>query len=255
MRIVFAFLILIINLNSAYGQAINLGLNYDPLLSNEEAEFLDKYFESYDTEFCFLDKRIAFVTFELEISIISKPQFFEYWNKKADSLYIKKLLILDEVEKKESGGYDAVIAFRYKDREVKEKKRKRIIKRLAECEINKPKNLSLLGLDNNDALSNYESDFFNGEFLQKRKEFNFTNKKVGFFVGNSGGNLWSKQEYFESYKERVSKGMSGSMDFLLILTEEQKKESNGYDAIIVSWSKIIVASPSKNMIKRLRTKE
>jgi hypothetical protein len=41
------------------------------------------------------------------------------------------------------------------------------------------------------------------------------------------------------------------MDYLLILTEEEKAASNGYDAIIVSWSKIMVTSPSEKMLRRL----
>ncbi len=244
-----------LNLNCVYGQESGLGLNYNPLLSVEESEFLEKYFESQKTDFCFLDKKVAFVTIELEISIISKPNFFEYWHKKADSLYVKKLLILNNIEKRESDGYDAVIVFRYKDKDVKEKKRERIIKTLAECEASKPKNLDLLGHDNNNILSDYESDFFNVEFLHRRKAFDFKNKKVGFFIGNFGGSLWSKQEYFKSYKERISTGLSGSMDYLLILTEEEKAASNGYDAIIVSWSKILVTSPSEKMLRRLTINE
>jgi hypothetical protein len=40
-----------LNLNCVYGQESGIGLNYTPLLSVEESEFLEKYFESQKTGF------------------------------------------------------------------------------------------------------------------------------------------------------------------------------------------------------------
>lgn len=38
----------------------------------------------------------------------------------------------------------------------------------------------------------------------------------------------------------------------MILTEAQKKESGGYDAIIVSWSKVLIKTATNSMIKKLK---
>ena len=58
--------------------------------------------------------------------------------------------------------------------------------------------------------------------------------------------MWGK-DYFENGSHVVNQ--------LIILTEEEKQKSGGYDAIIVSWSKILVSGKRKErLIKKIAEK-
>lgn len=109
-----------------------------------------------------------------------------------------------------------------------------------------------LGFDNNPFINASESKYLNMSLLQQNTEFDFTNKKVAFFIGSSNYQLRKKQEYFLEVKECI-KNKTRMADQFLVLNAEQKKESGGYDVFIISWSKILVhESYIDKMIKKLK---
>ena len=105
------------------------------------------------------------------------------------------------------------------------------------------------GLDESVTLSKYEAQFFNHIYAGQRSpaNFDFEHKKIGFFADFNGKRKSSKQAYFSSYKRN-----SATVSELIILTEGEKRTSGGYDAIIVTWSKVKIGEKRKEkLIKKL----
>lgn len=110
--------------------------------------------------------------------------------------------------------------------------------------------LGKMGVDNNHVLSQLESEYFNAKFQKKRKNFDFSNKRIAFFTGSGGSGYSNKISYFDIEKDRYSHNYSSNFSSIIILNENEKIDSGGFDAIIIYWAKIV---RSKNYyIKRLK---
>ena len=114
------------------------------------------------------------------------------------------------------------------------------------------------GLDSSTTLNKYESQYFNQSLKKQRSRsnFDFQDKKVGFAFGNFGKGVISKKEYFNMWgKDYFENDSHVVFNQLIILTEEEKQQSGGFDAIIISWSKIGVAgNDKKRLIEKLKEK-
>ena len=86
-------------------------------------------------------------------------------------------------------------------------------------------------------LDDKESALLNEHFESTRGEFDFTGKQVGFFLSTK---LWTKEEFFNDLIDRSQANQSMSNQFI-VLTDEQKENSGGYDVFIYSWSKIRIS--------------
>jgi len=108
-----------------------------------------------------------------------------------------------------------------------------------------------LGIDKNDLLNKDEAIYLNDTFFKRKGDFNF-----GFFVGISNYRLWNKQDYFEDVKGTL-KNKSTMQHQLLILNEDEKIKSGGYDAIVIAWSKMLLKDGQKRKLidKINRTKK
>jgi hypothetical protein len=93
------------------------------------------------------------------------------------------------------------------------------------------------GLNDEALLNKYESIYFNETFEKQRDGFQFEGKRIAFFEGNFGRNRNTKSEYFERWGRGWYLEESNLADMIVILTEQEKSDSGGYDAILVSWSK------------------
>ncbi len=114
------------------------------------------------------------------------------------------------------------------------------------------------GLDDDPNLNDTEAKYFNEVFKDKRGDFDFSEKRIAFYRGSAGTTLSSKSNYFYRFKngnserEDVHAWQAGGTQ-LLILTNEEKELSGGYDAILVSWSKIRKEGKSRNrLVKKLK---
>ncbi|MDL2214718.1 hypothetical protein LJC00_00830 [Dysgonomonas sp. OttesenSCG-928-M03] len=120
------------------------------------------------------------------------------------------------------------------------------------CNLNNTMELTdKLETDNNSLLNDTESTYLNKIFETTRKDFDFTNKKVGFLTGSSGKKMGNKEYYFDMHKEH-STNLNHPYDngALYIFNITEKAESGGYDAAIIYWSKRLVSI--NEVVKRLR---
>jgi len=110
-----------------------------------------------------------------------------------------------------------------------------------------------LGMDIDPVLNDVEARYFNISLGQWRGDFNFREKKIGLFEGEGGKRLVTKQDYFIGWgKLHLEKGDFGSNQ-IIILDEEEKVFSGGYDVIVISWSKKKVDEKIRQkLIKRIK---
>ena len=118
--------------------------------------------------------------------------------------------------------------------------------------------LEKCGLDNNAMLNSYEAAYFNDVFKERKEDFNFSGKVIAFYTGSSGTTMSTKSRYFNSVKNSNQKDVhawqAGGTQ-LLILDNEEKNLSGGYDAILVLWSKLPKRGKSRTrLVKRLKNK-
>ena len=106
-----------------------------------------------------------------------------------------------------------------------------------------------MGTDDCSLLNRYESTYFNVVFGKSRKDFDFTEKKIGFITGSSGKRISDKRKYFNLERDRLNRNYSPNIGTLYIFNATQKEESGGYDAAIVYWSKVLV--PIESIVKLL----
>lgn len=113
-------------------------------------------------------------------------------------------------------------------------------------------NIDSLGVTKNSQLNKYESAYLNEVFAKKRGDFDFTNKRIVYFVGSNNYKPWNKKDYFESVKNTIRDGTTMQHQ-LLILSKKEKVNSGGFDAIIVAWSKItIMKGDKKKLINNIK---
>jgi len=107
--------------------------------------------------------------------------------------------------------------------------------------------LDKMGTDSTPLLDSCESAYFNVIFKDNLDGFDFTNKKIGFL---SAGSKRNKKEYFTEERKRFSDNSTTINSTLYVFNASQKKESGGYDAAIVYWSKFSI--PMDKVVTKLK---
>ena len=107
-----------------------------------------------------------------------------------------------------------------------------------------------LGIDNMPVLNSSESEVLNGYFHARNISFHFENKKVAFYESLTG--YISKTHFFNDMISRIRSGSDCPIQ-LILLDENEKSLTSGYDAILVTWSKFeIYEKYRKSIIDQLR---
>lgn len=114
-------------------------------------------------------------------------------------------------------------------------------------------NLSNCGLDNNPALTDDEAAFLNAYFGEDENEgFDFKGKKVLIVNGTNGFRFETKAEYFRDIRIRLEQMAMPVATTPYPLTEMEKIQSGGYDAVITHWvDEPITKEKRRNIIARL----
>jgi hypothetical protein len=218
--------------------------NYDKTLNEAEVTYLNTLFK--DTV-RFNDKMVGFVYQNYQAFITDKHHFFS--TAALGNAMHYRLMHLNESEKRQSGGYDVIVV--YQTNEGKKPKANKPDRAMVVEAIGRrqyyhthdlaaryyPDNLTQLGIDSNAVLTAAESDYFNKVFQYEHKDIDFTNKKVAFFAGLAGEHLMTKMNYFNYRKHALSEGWYQGRGWLVLLNEQQKKES-GVDYMIVYSAKL-----------------
>lgn len=102
------------------------------------------------------------------------------------------------------------------------------------------------------SLTTVEANTLNLIFEKRRKDFSFLDKQVAYTVGTSGTQLENKIDFFDRYLTPVVNKGERNVCALILLTKEEKMESGGIDAIVMSPAKIFTVKHRKMVIQELK---
>ncbi|HVW61349.1 MAG TPA: hypothetical protein VHC48_14965 [Puia sp.] len=246
---------------SSFGQDIDIRpVDNNPRLTIEESAWLNKNIKP--GSFNFDGKYVGFM--ELMSGgywgigkwtlPLTKKAFFR--GRLNNCLY--QLYILNAEEKKQTNGLDAVVVIAGKQIRGKMRRLKRA-DAIADARNGFPQIPADAGTDNSPLLNQANAEFLNELYKYGRyvtSPLNFSGKKVAIFEQNySQRPINAEQRSISEYLHRVKRRLdeSGYCDpeFTYLLTEQQKKESGGYDVIILYRDKKGVTLDQ--LIKKLNT--
>jgi hypothetical protein len=225
---------------SLFGQEIDVQkIENDPKLTSIESEWLNKNVKI--DNFNFDNKQIGFVEMVSggfygvgkHIWTITKKNFFR--SGSVGNIY--KLYVLSEEEKKQKNGLDAVLVVASKKVKGKMRRMKRAAA-IAYSHNAYPQIPADAGVDNNPLLSKSNAVFFNEIYKYDNyftASFDFTGKKLAIFDSQCTPNTIKRRsiaEYVDRIKKQLDEYGFCRTEFTYTLTEQQKKESGGYDVII-----------------------
>ena len=110
-------------------------------------------------------------------------------------------------------------------------------------------NLDSCGLSNNPFLTESEATFLNNYLTDVKGNYDFHGKKVAIIGGPGGSRIEDKKEYFDDIKVYRKTGKRKIATWHIILTEEERVKSGGYDVLLTHWVKLIQSK--KQIIKKL----
>jgi len=171
---------------------------------------------------------------------IDKKQYFAALVQDSCRKTVSKLLVLDDDQKKESKGFDAIVLL------IPRKKEKKITDRSIDHwsevfgyrTLNYPDNLNLVGNDNIAELTDEDVILFNR--IYHDRGFDFKGKKIAFMNPHLDGreSIRTKKEFIEKIKKHLENDfLYPASEELEILSEEEKKESGVYDVMIIYQTK------------------
>ncbi len=230
-----------------------------PFLNTSEGECLNSVFSDFREAFDFTGKKVGFI---LRGEKQNKANYFNMYKgyviDKKSPLDIGTLYVFNKVQKERSGGYDAAIIYwdkylmpvGYAIDQLRDRKKmspelserfwgylkipKELLSRLVKMET-----------DSLPFLNAFEGEYLDSVFRDRRKDFDFTGKKIDFIKDGS------KADYFNGHKKYFFEKANSSVGSLYILNETQKEELGGYDALILykDWCKFF--KPIKAVVREL----
>ncbi len=105
--------------------------------------------------------------------------------------------------------------------------------------LNVIRNFDSLGINTSSTLNKYEGYYLNHLFGLDTAKQNLVNKKVGFITR---GVKRDKNSYFDKEKFHYKTDFLMSESRLHILSQKDQIKSNGYEAVVVYWSKKLLST-------------
>ena len=126
-----ATILFLITIN-LFGQNLDkCGIDNNPILTPYESDFLNKYMSKNQIKnFDFSEKKIVFITNTSGQNFGTKSEYFnaiKEWDKNGNKISTG-LIVLNEKEKIDSGGYDAIVTYWVK--KFTTRRKRKIVKKL-----------------------------------------------------------------------------------------------------------------------------
>ncbi len=251
-----------------FGQNFNsLGTDCYPKLNDHEIAYFDSLFSQKDYDF--RNKTIAFASPNVihffgiipmppginnQLLPISKKEYFQELRIDDKNKKNSELLILTNSLKAITKGFDAIIILipKKKLKKVNSETSRRIATVFGYRDLNYPDNLDSVGADTSLTLNYEEVKFLNQIYQHDKNEFYFSNKSIAI-VDYYTKSIVSKQVYLNRIKKHLEKDFLYPTDDLIILTEKERKETGGIDAVILLPEKHINRTELIEIIKKNAT--
>lgn len=229
-------------------------------LDDEDGAFLNDLFDDVRGDYLFGGKKVAF---DYSGWIVGKEDYFEMHKKsrKGENVPCQRgdLLIFDERQKEESGGYDAVILYWFKILPrisiIVESLRKDLLE--SDCYVSRkytyfcdiPDNLIYnidnMGVDDLSPISTSEAAYLNCIFDIDVKDYDLNGKNIYF----QGG----KKRFFDKEKSAFKRNRTHLPGHVVIyfFNDLQKEQCQGYDAAIINYSSCKNKIPSNKQVLKI----
>ncbi len=230
----------------------SIAIDCNPTLNEKEIIYFDHLFSADDYDF--KNKKIGFASFKVNricgkpsiamlsgsASPINKKEYFTAMAQDNCKKIVSKLLILDDEQKKISKGFDAIVLIvpQKKEKRLDVQKLSRLIEVFGYRTLNYPDNLDLAGKNDSDELTDEDVRLLNQ--IYQDRGFDFKGKKIAFMNPHLDGKeaIRTKKEFIEKIKKHLENDfLYPASEDVEMLSEEEKRESGGYDAMIVYQSK------------------
>lgn len=239
----------------------SLFLDNNPKITDAEAEWLNKNFPFHN--FDYTGKYIRFTELVAGGYWWIGKWTFDMKKKNLDTLSLDKriyrVFILDSNEKETTRGFDAMLVIAKKG--IKGKLRRLTKDKALELTLNRyPQIPPDAGKDNNAILSESNAIFFNELYraeLYPDTSYDFRGKKVAIYDTHclrAEMERLSIPEYVKKVKLQLDDLGFSMADIKYVLSEEQKKESGGYD-VIIQLHNCKKMPPVKYAIEYLKTNQ
>lgn len=100
-------------------------------------------------------------------------------------------------------------------------------------------------------LTSEEATVLNSVFLRERQDFDFNGKIVAFSGGVHGSQLEEKTPFFDRYVNPIIEVEGKKIIGLIVFSSDEKSNSGGFDAVVLSPVKIFTKSDRKRLISLL----
>ena len=239
-------------LGYSYAQTTNgLGIDCNPRLNETEISHLNNMFAA--SNYDFKNKIIGFASHKVKkicrvattVSLgmshpITKKEYFHALAMDNCQTTSSKLLVLNQEQKKQSRGFDAIIVIvpKKKEHKINDQTKTWLVEVFNYRMLNYPDNLHLVGNDNNPELTAEDAILLNR--IYHNRSFDFKGKKIAFMNPHLDGkeSIRTKKEFIGKIKKHLETDyLYPASEDLVILSDQEKKESGGYDAMIVYQSK------------------
>lgn len=111
--------------------------------------------------------------------------------------------------------------------------------------------LDSVGLDDDPILNTSEAELLQSIVVGSENGYSLNHKKAAFITGSAASRFEVKSDFFQhSILPWTSIGRCPSMS-IVILTEEEKILSGGYDVLVLAWVVVLTKGRRKRIVKHL----
>ena len=182
---------------------------------------------------------------------ITKKEYFSNINSVEKDKYFSKLLVLNDSLKGITKGFDAIVLWvpKKKAKKLNPETTMNLATKFGYRGLNYPENLDKVGNDTEEALNKEEVVFFNTIYQHEEKAFDFAGKRI-VVVDFYSKKTIPKNQYINRIKKHLENDFRFHTDDLIILTEDEKKETGGIDAVILLPEKMYIRKELIEIVKK-----
>lgn len=110
-------------------------------------------------------------------------------------------------------------------------------------------------IENTDTMNGKEISILNSILKNSRDTFDFERKQVAFISGSSGSKILTKSYFFNNCIYPWIEKEERPQVSMILLNEEEKKLSGGYDVLVLAWVKSLSNKQKQKILVKLSLKK
>ena len=112
--------------------------------------------------------------------------------------------------------------------------------------------LGEVGIDDDPTLTYDEASILNSMFSETLDGYDFSGKRIAYYTGSSASKHQSKSEFFETIGPYLRLETEHKPPVVLVeFSADERAESGGYDAVLLSYVKVMTDARKARIIEEL----